>query len=123
MNKLQLLKLMLTTVLLIPFAVFSDDNETEEIAPVYTDIPTPPELPDPVVSGEVLKSEATITTDNNGGTITEYRAGGNLYKVKITPTVGPAYYLIDKNGDGEMNCRINKITEDTCVPRWTLFSW
>ena len=121
MNKLQLLKLTLGIVLLAPVFVLADNHE--ESAPEYAPVPAPPDLPDAVESGEVLEPEITIIPGDDGGTITEYRVGGNLYRVKITPAVGPSYYPIDKDGDGEMDCKLNNIYEDICVPQWTLFSW
>ncbi len=121
MNKLQLLKLTLGIVLLAPFPVFADVHE--EPIPEYADVPAPPDLPDPVESGEALEPEITIIPGDDGGTITEYRVGGNLYRVKITPAFGPSYYLLDKDGDGIMDCKINNIYDDICVPQWTLFSW
>jgi hypothetical protein len=35
--------------------------------------------------------------------VEEYRMNGVLYMVKVTPTVGPPYYLIDTTGDGNLN--------------------
>ncbi len=121
MNKLQLLKLTLGIVLLAPFPVFADGHE--EPTPVYANVPAPPDLPDPVESGEVLEPEITIHPGKDGGTITEYSVNGNVYKVKITPAFGPPYYLIDKNGDGKMDCKTNNIYDDICVSEWVLFSW
>ena len=34
-------------------------------------------------------------------TIEEYRIGGRLYMIKVTPKVGPPYYLVDDLGDGK----------------------
>ena len=121
MNKLQLLKLTLGIVLLAPFPVFADGYE--EPTPEYALVPEPPVLPDPVESGEALEPEITIIPGDDGGTITEYRVNGNLYRVKITPVFGPPYYLIDKDGDGKMDCKINNIYDDICVAGWVLFSW
>jgi hypothetical protein len=121
MNKLQLLKLGLVTALLVPFFVIADSHE--EVAAVYADVPEPPELPDPVESGEVLEPEITISPRKEGGTITEYSVNGIVYRVKITPSFGPPYYLIDKNGDGKMDCKVNRIYDDICVSEWVLFSW
>jgi len=121
MNKLQLLKLSLVAALLAPFFVFADSQE--EATAVYVDVPEPPVLPDPVESGEALEPEITIIPGKDGGTITEYSVNGNVYKIKITPAFGPPYYLIDKNGDGKMDCKIDDIYDDICVSEWVLFSW
>ena len=122
MKKLQLLNqrligLGLGALLLAPVFVHADDQE--EFAPA----PEPPTLPDPVESGEALEPEITIVPGDDGETITEYRVGGNLYMVKITPAFGPSYYLIDRDGDGDMETRTNDIYEDIVVPQWVLFSW
>jgi len=121
MNKLQLLKLSLAAALLAPFCVFADGHEegTPEADPVLES----PDWSDPVVSGEALEPEITIIPGKDGGTITEYSVNGEVYKVKITPAFGPPYYLIDKNGDGEMDCKVNNIYDDICVSQWVLFSW
>src|SRR5574343_340482 len=31
----------------------------------------------------------------------EFRINGKLYMVKVTPAVGPSYYLVDRQGDGQ----------------------
>jgi len=121
MNKLQLLKLGLVAVLLAPFFVTAESYEEESIE--YAAVPEPPQLPDPVESGEVLEPEITIRPGKDGGTITEYSVNGNVYKVKITPAFGPPYYLIDHDGDGEFDCKVNNIYDDICVSQWVLFSW
>ena len=83
--------------------------------------PLPPELPPQVQSGEALEPEVTIR-ETEEGTVTEYSIGGRIYMVKIVPGAGPAYYLIDSNGDGELDSREDDITTHH-VPQWVLFSW
>ena len=84
-------------------------------------VPEPPELPDPVVTGESIEPQVTIIRKDDA-VIEEYRVNGNLYMVKITPAVGPSYYLIDDNGNGELDTR-RSVLDDTNVPQWVLFSW
>ena len=119
MSKLQLLELTLSVLLLAPFPVFADGHE--EPTSEYPPVPQPPELPDPVESGEALEPEITIIRRDDA-TITEYRVNGNLYMVKIVPAFGPPYYLIDRDGDGQMEGR-SSIYDDIIVPQWVLFSW
>jgi hypothetical protein len=85
--------------------------------------PEPPELPLPevIVDGEVIEPEVTIIKRDEG-TITEYRVNGQLYLVKIQPDVGPAYYMSDRDGDGELDSRSNDPTEIS-VPQWILLRW
>ena len=54
----------------------------------------------------------------------EYRKGGKLYMVKVTPAIGPAYYLVDFRGDGRFERLKQGIGDGTPpIPRWVLFSW
>jgi hypothetical protein len=85
--------------------------------------PEPPELPLPevIIDGEVIEPEVTIIKREEG-TITEYRINGQLYLVKIQPVKGPAYYMSDRDGDGELDFRTNDPT-NISVPQWILLRW
>ena len=86
------------------------------------ELPAPPVLPDPVESGEAIEPEVTII-QRDDATIEEYRINGQLYMVKVTPVVGPHYYIMDKYGDGSMETRMGNIYNDVVVPQWVLFTW
>lgn len=98
--------------------VFAADERPPDLAPV----PSPPELPEPVESGEPLKPEITIIRKGKQ-TIQEYRINGQLYMVKIIPDIGPPYYLVDTDGDGNMDVRRSDLMDDIRVPQWVIFSW
>ncbi|MET0088783.1 MAG: DUF2782 domain-containing protein [Candidatus Thiodiazotropha sp.] len=87
------------------------------------DAPEPPELPLPEmkIDDEVIEPDVTIIKKDEG-TISEYRINGQLYMVKIQPNKGPAYYLIDRDGDGEFDSRSDDPTNIT-VPQWILLRW
>ncbi len=114
------LGLFFSALLLMPVIALAENEIDKNLE--YVDAPEPPELPNPVESGETLEPEVTIIRKNDA-TITEYRVNGNLYKVKVEPAVGKPYYLIDKDGDGEMESRVNNIYDDVNVPQWVLFEW
>lgn len=42
-------------------------------------------------------------TEPNGDVIEEYRVGGRLHTIKVTPARGPTYYLTDADGDGQID--------------------
>lgn len=84
-------------------------------------VPRPPVLPEPVESGEVLEPDITIL-HKDGAKIEEYRIKGRLYMVKITPSAGKPYYLVDRNGDGLLETRTSGL-ETPGVPQWVIFSW
>ncbi len=85
-------------------------------------VPEPPDLPDPMESGETIEPEVTIVRKEDR-VIHEYRVNGRLYMVKVVPTVGKPYYLLDQDGDGRMESRIGDIYNNTIVPQWVLFEW
>ncbi len=88
----------------------------------FADAPLPPDLPDPLQSGQAIEPEVNIIRRGES-TIEEYRLNGRMYMVKITPKIGKPYYLIDKDGDGQMEARMSEIYDDFVVPQWVLFSW
>ncbi|MCX7088299.1 MAG: DUF2782 domain-containing protein [Methylococcales bacterium] len=84
--------------------------------------PEPPELPMPVHSGEHLEPDITITRRGNE-MIQEFRENGVIYMVKIIPDKGPAYYLIDTNGDGTLDAKRSDIDRGINVNMWKVFEW
>lgn len=60
----------------------------------------------------------TITTQKEQ-TIEEYRVGGKLYAIKITPKHGKPYYLVDDLGDGRF-ARQESLDSGVRVPRWVI---
>ncbi len=99
-------------------ATFSVTAEEAAVQPM----PEPPTLPPTVQSGETLEPEITIIRRDKK-IIHEYRVNGAIYMVKIIPSSGPAYYLIDKDGDGNMETRRSDLNKNMNVPQWLLYSW
>lgn len=83
-----------------------------DMAPTPTGIDTAAEL-EPEVS--IIKRDEE--------TVHEYRVNGELYMVKIEPRNGPPYYLIDKDGDGSLESRYNKLEPALLIPSWMIFRW
>ncbi len=108
-NRLLALLLLLTA----PLPLFAEESAAQ---------PQPPDLPPKVESGEVLEPDVTIV-ESDKGTTEEYRINGRLYMVKITPIAGPAYYLLDTNGDGVLDVREAARPGNNSIPQWVLFSW
>ncbi len=52
-------------------------------------------------------------------TVEEYRVGGRLYMIKITPRIGKPYYLVDDLGDGKFS-RQEGLDSGVRPPRWVL---
>jgi len=113
---------MLRYLLLCLMAFFSAAIAAEGLADSSV-TPEVPDMPLPVEDGEPMDADITITRRGEK-TIHEYRVNGKIYKIKIIPDIGPAYYFIDPDGDGEME----EVTESDLdslikVNQWTIFSW
>jgi hypothetical protein len=89
--------------------------------------PAPPAgeapIPDKVVAEATREEPPTVSirTEGNGDRVEEYRQNGRIYMVKVTPSRGPAYYLMDTDGNGKLN-------RDDRDPRvspvhWTIYEW
>ncbi len=79
-----------------------------------------PESPAPSQSEEPVPGEPQVTiTKQSGQTIEEYRVGGRLYMIKVTPKHGHPYYLIDDRGDGRF-ARQEGLDSGVRVPQWVI---
>lgn len=70
---------------------------------------------------DLADAQVAVRTETNGDVIEEYRVAGQLRMVKVTPARGPAYYLIDENGDG----RLDKSKGEGPVSPvyWKIYGW
>ncbi|MFZ5595157.1 MAG: DUF2782 domain-containing protein [Pseudomonadota bacterium] len=84
------------------------------------DLPPPPT--DSLDGGTVPEPEVKII-QRAEEKVEEYRIGGVLYTVKVTPKVGPAYYLVDTDGDGNLETRRSDLDPRIAIPGWVIFRW
>lgn len=103
--------LALTLALLLPPALAADRDGLPDLAP-----------PPPGTVSDEMEPEVTIRRQDDGR-IEEYRINGQLYMVKVTPAKGPPYYLMDTNGDGELESRRGELDPKLLVPNWAIFRW
>ena len=68
---------------------------------------------------DVKGADVTRKAMDNGDTIEEYRVGGTLRMVKVTPARGAPFYMYDRDGDG----RMDSDTDGTKPVYWKLYSW
>lgn len=107
-------------IILVLLFMYSSNTMAEDITPAI--VPEPPELPAQIVSGENMSPDITITRKKKKA-ITEYSVNGSVYMVKITPESGPAYYMVDTDGDGNLETRRSELEKGMDIPQWLLFSW
>ncbi|MDZ7751979.1 MAG: DUF2782 domain-containing protein [Gammaproteobacteria bacterium] len=84
--------------------------------------PEAPPPPPKVQSGEALEPEVTIIRRETQ-TIEEYRVNGQLYMIRVKPDIGPTYYLVDADGDGNLETRRHELDPGFRIPGWVLFRW
>ncbi|MDT8450269.1 MAG: DUF2782 domain-containing protein [Wenzhouxiangellaceae bacterium] len=80
--------------------------------------PLPPKVTDP---DEQLQPEVRIRREADR-TVEEYVSNGRVYMVRIKPSIGPAYYLVDTTGDGLLNMRHDRF-EPVKPTYWKILEW
>ena len=112
------MRLLITLIVLslLPQVVFA-----ERQSPVLESIPDGAPAPPPL-SNETLEPEVTII-QRREQTVEEYRLNGQLYMVKITPDKGFPYYLLDSDGDGDLDTRQDELSPKLMVPHWVILRW
>lgn len=83
-------------------------------------LPEPPAPPAGVLD-ESLEPQVTILKRGEEQ-VEEYRMGGRLYMLKVTPPHGVPYYLIDQRGDGQFS-RQEGLDSGVRVPQWVLMQF
>lgn len=87
----------------------------------------------PVMAQEVNPENKPAETDEPTGEVTikdsstelisEFRINGQLYMIRITPKKGVPYYLVDSDGDGNLETRWNELAPEILIPAWVLHRW
>ena len=73
---------------------------------------------------EEAESGGKVTIENGDqGLINEFRINGQLYMIRVTPKKGHEYYLVDSDGDGNLETRWNELAPDLLIPAWVLKRW
>ncbi|TDR80728.1 DUF2782 domain-containing protein [Paludibacterium purpuratum] len=118
-------KLWLLSLLAMPLLAHAADTPTQTPPAVNAeaakpaaknDAPPPPQVGD----DQSAQPEPEVTIVQRGqDKIEEYRINGKLYMVKVTPSIGVPYYLVDDDGSG--NLRQIDPNRRIIIPRWVLF--
>jgi len=86
----------------------------------------PPELPSDAQpsddSRNLPKPEVSIIHEKDK-TIEEYRVGGKIRYIKITPRHGKPYYLVDRDGDGIPETYYDPLKGPPPINQWLLLQW
>lgn len=90
-------------------------------APDWKPLPPPPAL-DPSAQDSDLEPQVTITKKTDM-VIEEYRMGGKLYMIKVTPKIGKPYFMIDERGDGQFSRQDGPVGSNLRPPRWVIHTF
>jgi hypothetical protein len=106
-------KVVTALVLAIALPVAAQTQSKPEAQPLPPPPPPPGAELDPV-----LEPQVTIIK-RGADTVEEFRVGGKLYMVKVTPPHGRPYYLIDERGDGRFT-RQDGLDSGIRPPLWVI---
>lgn len=111
-----LMLLLALVVMQLPHVALAADKALPADLQPLEDIPPPPIADDGNLTEE---PKITIVKKKNGDTVEEYRIGGNLYMMKVTPAHGVPYYMHREDQEGGW---INDgPTQPLSIPKWTIF--
>ncbi len=77
--------------------------------------------PPPGMANDGNGPEITIKPQGDAK-IEEYSVHGKVYMIKVTPTKGKPYYLVDTRGDGQFS-RQDNLDSGVRPPMWVIHSW
>jgi hypothetical protein len=115
-------RIAMIAVLVAGVAVPGIPAQAQTRPPNLQPVPEPP--PPPKGYEFDGKQEPEVTVVKRGSeTVEEYRMGGKLYMMKVTPAGGGTpYYLIDNTGDGTFT-RQNSHDTGVRPPMWVIHSF
>ena len=84
------------------------------------DVPIPEKIPSP--ASEEAAPTVTIHSVDNGDVVEEYRQGGRIFMVRVTPLHGKPYYLYDDDRNGRLD-RTDADRASVSPVYWTIYEW
>jgi len=121
----------LSGAFIFPLGVFAVDdtppslNKEERNFTSTTNTPKSealPTLPDEASDSRNIPQPEVRIIRKKDAVVEEYRVKGNLRFIKITPSVGKPYYMVDTDGDGVLETRENDL-DNPPINQWILLEW
>ena len=84
--------------------------------------PVAPTLPDEADDSRNIPEPEVRIIRKKDTVIEEYRVNGRLRFIKITPSVGNPYYMVDNDGDGVLETRDDNFSNPP-INQWILLEW
>lgn len=99
-------------------SLFALAQEGPQRPPGLAPVPEPPPPPPGYEPDPSLEPEVTIR-QRGEEQVEEFRIGGKLYMIKVTPKYGKPYYLVDQRGDGQFT-RMDHLDSGVRPPMWVI---
>jgi hypothetical protein len=106
---------LLLLLFFVATSALAQTSKPADLQPLPAIPPPPPEI---IPFDSALEPQVTIRK-REGDTIEEYRRDGRMYMIKVTPSHGVPYYLVDTQGDGNF-ARLETLDDRTRVPMWII---
>lgn len=97
-------------------------NKEEKNFTATTNKTPVPTIPDEESDSRNIPQPDVRIIKNKDSVVEEYRVKGHLRFIKITPSVGPAYYMVDTDGDGVLETREDDLSNPP-INQWILLEW
>lgn len=125
-----MIKLKTTTLsflVIFSSAVFAVDNtpptlNTNQEIPITKTNEAPPTLPDEADDSRNIPQPEVRIIRRKDAVVEEYRVNGHLRFIKITPSSGNPYYMVDTDGDGVLETRNDNFANPP-INQWILLEW
>jgi len=115
------MRFLLATIALAFALPAAAQSGARPLPPGSTPLEEPPPPPALTEKDAALEPQVTIRKEGES-TIQEYRIRGKLYMMRVTPSHGRAYVLIDHKGDGQF-ARQDNLDSGVRVPQWVLLEF
>ena len=113
--------LLILGALLLAIALPAAAQAPKGKPPALQPLPEPPPPPPGYELDPAIEPQVTILKRGTD-TVEEYRIGGRLYMIKVTPPHGRPYYMIDHKGDGTF-ARHDNYDGGIRPPMWVIFQF
>ncbi len=97
-------------------------EERDFTAPSKQNNEQAPTLPDEADDSRNIPQPEVRIIRKKDAVIEEYRVNGRLRFIKITPSVGKPYYMVDIDGDGVLETREDNFSNPP-INQWILLEW
>ncbi len=97
-------------------------EEKNFTAPTNKNTEIPPNLPNEADDSRNIPQPEVRIIRKKDSVVEEYRVNGRLRFIKITPSVGNPYYMVDTDGDGILETRNDNFANPP-INQWILLEW